>query len=474
MNTTRRSTPRSEAVQELLNAHVSKRLERALSKWAGKTDALAKQETNKAIEKYQLASILEKGGNCAANIVVATHVAKASHPDLKAKLVSNPNVRFDTLPAHKEVGSHLLTTDGSLADTTGDGAHNAAAYELYLLLDIDFEGKSLGAWLDAKDQDVALAFSPENVSDDEAKDLAARYASLLKEKSKLATDTRAKQLYWLVGEDPSNNNSYHLLAPLYATSLAHAVYNVIQEDRFGEEGKLARQARRESKWHDGVVRDYPDLAVQKLGGAHPRNVSQLNNDRRGNNYLLSCAPPTWTTPKRRAPWRFSSVFDRIYGVREEVQISARALLLFLKSDPPQNMHTKNKVDAYVDSLIDELVQMSNEYQHGLDAGWSRDARVELAEAEQLWLDPRRAAIKEESEFREQWLWQDWPAEIGRRFGNWLNAQLDGHLPVGDAEMRQWRKELLLDEDEGGWAQQLHRLRKSVDAPSYIPVLEGEV
>lgn len=474
MNTQRRSTPRSEAVQALLNTHVSGRLQRALSKWEGKTDALAKQETKKAIEKYQLASILEKGGNCAANIAVATHVAKATHPDLKAKWVSNPYVRFDTLAAHKEVGSHLLTIDGSLADTTGDGAHNAAAYELYLLLDIAFEGKSLGVWLEGKDPDVALAFSPATASDDEAKELAARYASLLKEKSKPATDTRAKQLYWLVGEDPSDNSAYHLLAPLYATSLAHAVYNVIQEDRFGEEGKLARQARREGKWHDGVVRDYPNLAVQKLGGTKPQNISQLNSERRGNNYLLSCAPPIWTTSKRRAPWRLSSVFDRIYGVREEVQITVRALFRFLKSDPPQNADTRNRVDVHVDSLIDELVQMASEYQHGLDAGWSHDARVELADAEQLWLDPRRAAIEEEIDFRERWLKQDWPAEIGRRFGNWLNVQLDGHLPVGDAEMRQWRKELLLDEDEGGWAQQLHRLRKAMDAPTYTPVREGAV
>lgn len=433
---------------------------------------MAKQETKKALEKYRLASILEKGANCAANIAVATHVAKATHPDLKAKLVTNPHVRFDTLPAHNEVGSHLLSMSDSLADTTGDGAHNAAAYELYLLLDIVFEGKHLGTWLDENDLDVTLAFSPATASDEEAKSLADKYASLLKEKSNLASDTRAKQLYWLVGDDASDNTAYHLLAPLYATSLAHAIYNVIQQDRFGEEGKLARQARSEGKWHDGVVCDYPDLAVQKLGGTKPQNISQLNSERRGNNYLLSCAPPLWVTAKRRAPWRLPSVFDRIYGAREEVQITVRALLRFLKGGPPQNVGTRNRIDAHVDSLIDELVQMASDYQQGLDAGWSRDARVELAEAEQLWLDPHRAAIKEEVDFRERWLWQDWPAEIGRRFGNWLNAQLEGHLPVGDAEMRQWRKELLLDEDDGGWAQQLHRLRKSVDARTYIPTREG--
>ncbi|MCB1822700.1 MAG: type I-F CRISPR-associated protein Csy1, partial [Candidatus Competibacteraceae bacterium] len=66
------------------------------------------------------------------------------------------------------------------------------------------------------------------------------------------------------------------------------------------------------------------------------------------------------------------------------------------------------------------------------------------------------------------------AQIGHRFANWLNTQLEGRLPVGDAEFRQWKKELLIDEDDGGWAQQLHRLRKELDAPTYIPVREGQV
>ncbi len=118
------------------------------------------------------------------------------------------------------------------------------------------------------------------------------------------------------------------------------------------------------------------------------------------------------------------------------------------------------------------MQFASEYQGGLPAGWSRDPDVELAEAERLWLDPRRAELPEESEFRKQWLLQDWPAQIGRRFANWLNIGLEDRLPVGDAELRQWKKELLLDEDDGGWAHKLHRLRRELDAPAYIPVREG--
>lgn len=460
-------------MRKLLNEHISRRLAKSLGKWEGKKDSLAKQEIKKAHEKYRLNSILDKGAACSANIAVATHVAKATHPDLKAKLVTNPNIRFCELPFHEEVGSHVLPDGRSLADTTGDGAYNAAAYELYLLLDLEFEGKSLGAWLGEQDRDAIQAFAEEAASDEKAAAQAGKYAALLEKKvSQPATDNRAKQLYWLVGNDPTDDGAYHLLAPLYATSLAHAVYGVIQEDRFGEANKAARQARRERSNHAGVFRDYPRLAMQKLGGTKPQNISQLNSERRGSNYLLSASPPLWKSRQLRSPRRLPSVFDRIYGVRDEVRTTVRALARFLDSEPEANVRTRNRVDAYIDSLIDELVQLAGEYQQGLPAGWSRDADVELAQAERLWLDPQRAELPEEKDFREQWLRQDWPAQIGHRFGNWLNTQLEGRLPVGDAELRQWKDELLLDEDDGGWAQKLHRLRKDLDAPTYILAREG--
>ncbi len=325
-------------MRKRLHEHVCRRLTKALEKWEGKNDSLAKQEIKKAHDKYRLEAILEKGAACSANIAVTTHVAKATYPDLKAKLVTNPNIRFGELQVWDEVGSHVLPDGKSLADTTGDGAYNAAAYELYLLLDLEFEGKPFGTWLGEQDRDAVQAFVGEAASDEEATALAGKYAALLVEKTlQPATHSRAKQLYWLVGNDSSDDSAYHLLAPLYATSLAHAVYGVIQEDRFGDASKAARQARRERKAHDGAFRDYPDLAVQKLGGTKPQNISQLNSERRGNNYLLSAAPPVWASRQLRSPRRLPSVFDRIYGARAEVRDMVRALSRFLESGPPPTL-----------------------------------------------------------------------------------------------------------------------------------------
>lgn len=416
------------------------------------------------IAQYQPAVWLNDAARRVKQIQAVTHSLKAIHPDARG---TNLYVLPERLTQHLDMGSHVLGRSFA-----GDVVGNAAALDVYKFLKLEVDGRNLLDWLQAKEDDILHALSDE---ENEAQQWCAAFTALTQPTDiPIASHTLAKQIYWLVGQDPTNDADYHLLAPLYATSLAHVIYSALQEDRFSEANKTARQAFRERKAHDGVYRDYPNLAVQKLGGTKPQNISQLNSERRGNNYLLSCAPPTWTSRELRRPWRLSSIFDRIYGVRSDVRETVRDLIWFLDHESATNMQTRNRVDAYVDTLIDELVQLASEYQRGLEPGWTRDERVELAEPEQLWLDPRRAEIPEEKEFREKWLLQDWPAQIGHRFANWLNTQLEGRLPVGDAEFRQWKKELLIDEDDGGWAQQLHRLRKELDAPTYIPVREGQV
>lgn len=284
-----------------------------------------------------------------------------------------------------------------------------------------------------------------------------------------SSHTRAKQLYWLTGSDACADEGYELLAPLFATSLAHAVHAQVQEDRFGESNKAARQARRERKAHDGVFHDYPGLAVQKMGGTKPQNISQLNSERGGVNYLLASLPPVWRSSDVRLPVHASSVFDKLFIGRPEVRSTVRKLRAFLATDPEPNLQTRERREAFVDALIDEMVSLAGEVQQALPAGWSRDAERfgKLVREEQLWLDPLRAELRDEADFAREWLWMDWPAEVGKRFANWLNSQLFGQLPVGDAEARVWRKELLTDED--GFVQQLRELRKRLDAPAYIPI-----
>lgn len=457
METSQEPTTRCLRIRQAMQTHVQNRLQHALAKLEGKKDDTAtKQKRQAALDKFQLDLILEKGAAAASQIAIASHIAKGIHPDLKVKEVSNLAVNFANLPDLQELGSHALANMcESLLDTTGNGSYNAAAYELYLLLDSEFEGAKLAHLLEQQDADAIAAFEM-----GQQKGFADQCVELLQNKcSTAAAHTYSKQIFWLNdGADPSEDANFEVLVPLYPASLVHQVYQQIQEHRFGEANKAARQARRERKPHDGVYCDYPGLAVKKLGGTKPQNISQLNFERKGMNYLLSSLPPVWATSTQRLPVNAESVFDWLFGARPEVRRCVKALRDFLTTDPDPNLETRQRRETLVDGLIDELAALAGELQQ-LQPGWTREAPrfAKLARAEQLWLDPLRAELPEEEPFAQEWLALEWPTEIGKRFGRWLNQQLQDRLPVGDIEARAWAKELLADEE--GFREHLRSLRR---------------
>jgi len=413
---------------------------------AAKLDALADDDHRRPglIAQHEPAAWLSEAARQASQIQLVTHALKPLHPDARGTSLHVPP---EKMPQRAEVGSHCLRA-GYSRDVVG----NAAALGVYKLLRLVVDGQTLLAWLEAGDAEAIAALSDDP---EEAAAWRAAFVGITQSGAEgPATHTRAKQVYWLVGEDPVSNEDFHLLFPLFPTSLAHELYAVIQDVRFGEGSKAARQARREQRWHDGAVREYPDLAAQKLGGTKPQNVSQLNSERRGINYLLSSLPPRWRSRDVRIPFHTGSVFGRIYGGREVVRETVRGLREFLKSDPPANVATRERVSGYLDVLIDELVCLASEYQRALEPGWTRDARCELHWAERLWLDPY-SRLMAESQAAVDGLArapadQDWPGQIGSRFAAWVNHQLQENLPVGDIEHRHWRRELLADERLVDW------------------------
>jgi CRISPR-associated protein Csy1 len=417
---------------DVIGSFIQERLQAKLDKLKPDEDA----QRAELIAQHQRDIWLQSAARRVQQIQAVTHSLKPIHPDARG---TNLYVQPGTLASLAELGSHAL------GDTlTPDVVGNAAALDVYKLLKLEVAGVNLLAALQANQSDALLALSADPP---QAQALREAFVSLtLAREGGASSHVRAKQLYWLAGNDPCDDAAYHLLAPLYATSLAHAVYAPLQEARFGEANKAARQARRDGKAHDRAYHDYQDLAVQKMGGTKPQNISQLNSERGGTNYMLASLPPrAWKTGQRYLPLRANSVFERAFGARPAVRNMVKAFLAFLVSNPEPNRHARQKVDDYLDSLVDEVVIYAGEMQ-SQPAGWSLDERYDdLALAEKLWLDPNRAELPTEAAFAQEWNRQDWPEQIGKRFANWLNAQLQGKLPVGDAEAREWRRVLLADD-----------------------------
>jgi len=387
----------------------------------------------------------------------ATHIVKGIHSG-----ANGTNVRAlpKPLPDCEELGTHSLGANLEF-DVAIPGAREAGVYPF---LQMDIGGMSLLEALRNDDTDALHALHDDEA---EARQLRADLLSLLYPKqTPPASHAYAKQIYWCVDEDPEQGFIYHLLAPLYPSSLVHEVYKTI-EAASGEANKPARDARRNKKYHTGAVHVYPSLVVHHIVASNPQNVSSVMKKQGGKAYLLSSAPPHWKSSKVRIPYRCKTVFDRIYGGRPAVRAALSELLDFLLENPPQQWEVRRKREHYVSSLIGELMQMSAEYRQGLTAGWSRSPEVRLREDECCWLDPYRVCIPEESEFRKSWIEMEWVDEVRARFAHWLNEQLDD-LPVGDVEYHKWKRELLKTDIVGTWARELY---KELTGSLYQPVEE---
>lgn len=377
-------------------------------------------------QQFIPATWLEDAARRVKQIQAVTHSLKPIHPDARGSSLYCPP---QAQPALQVVGSHCLG-ENFASDVVG----NAAALDVYKFLKMEHRGRSLLALATAHDGDLAAALSDDAA---QAEEWIDAFSGLTEPRGRVASHTLAKQLYWPIGDSPNDNTGFHLLVPLYASSLAHRVYQVVQDDRFSDEAKDARVAKKENKFSERPVREYPELAIQKLGGTKPQNISQLNSERRGENLLFASVPPVWRSFELKPLLRTDSMFRR-YGGRSEVKKMVKALLAFLKSDPARKLETRERRAEWVDGLIDEFLQFSAELR-SLPPGWSQSPECHLPHSEKHWLDPEGV---------EQALTSDGlplPADtaklVSSMFANWLNAELRDPLPMGDQEYLEWRNRM---------------------------------
>ena len=438
------SEDRRTRFRAAIEAFLQERLDAKLDKLADddpKRDAL--------IQQHRPDTWLPDAARRVAQIQAVTHSLKPIHPDARG---TNLYCRPSTLTAKPEIGSHTLA-DSFDDDVVG----NAAALDVYKFLKRPVDERPLLDWMLDADPDIHAALSPETELADA---WITAFTGLTRPRNEaFASHTQAKQLYWLAGDDPADDSQYRILAPLYASSLAHAVFRTLNEDRFGEAAKQAREAHRKNELHDSGHREYPDLAVQKLGGTKPQNISQLNSERGGNNYLLgSLPPPPWDSQLQLLPRRGQDSIFEVWSKNFDVWIPAEALRAYLhdvRSDR-STMPIRDTRDALSDHLIDMVLAFSAAVQEHAP-GWTADASCSLRnEDEQLWLDPFRC--EHDTAFRERWQTMAWVRPICDRFGQWLNSELKKRLKLGEDEaatQRHWSTELARHPD---WLFELDQLK----------------
>lgn len=407
-------------IRSTIAAFLQERLQSKLDKLK-EGDAETRQ---KLLDEHQPAVWIADAVHRSGWIQQVSHPIKFTHPSADGSSLSSAG---NPQAAALELGTHSLAGLGA-SDVVG----NAAALDVYKFLRLTVDDRSLLEWAIARAPAFAEALSEDPA---QAAEWMAAFAALPDPKGKPASHKLAKQLYWPVG-----NGAYHLLAPLLSSSLAHAVHQRISEDR--KAAKAAREAKRAGKAHpQGYRRDYPKLAIQSFGGSKPQNVSQLNSERRGQNYLLASLPPIWRSAAIHPPLKTETVFARHFERRREVRRLVEALRDFLRSvaDVKNNKRIKDTCQQMAADLCDQALQMAAELRE-LEPNWSAGAECRLNLAEQCWLDPGRRLTDEE--FAAHYRRGDWKDEVCLRFANWLNPRLRTDKTLfGGPEALEWKKML---------------------------------
>lgn len=329
-------------------------------------------------------------------------------------------------PAPSTTKSYLTTEtlQSSYYDITNSNG-NLITHARFLILNLD--GETVYNKLEKNNDNWLFEFTN---NPEQAKKWADGLKLWVAETADINDASRLKQSYFYLSEE-----AYHIISPLFSSSLCQAIYDKIRFSTFSQENKRLRKARKDKKYAEGELVEYPNFAIMNFGGTQPQNISAGNFERHGEAFLLPCSPPRWQSslkPPTSSHSLYEGEFDRrAWKLAKELQLYLSKL-----QERKGNMEIRNHVKQLVYQIIDTLLDYVAEI-HSLEniAGWSEN-NCKLKDSHKLWLDLHR---KDENFqlYRDSGEWQQ---EVCKDFGLWLNKKLESKTMVfAKIESSHWAK-----------------------------------
>lgn len=396
-----------------------------------------KETLAEAKDKYSVANwIPDAATRMAKQLKFGTHISKGVHP-----MSRGDNISFDKTD---DLSVTLIGTH-SIESNYIDANSSAAALPLAAFFDFEIDDTT-------KIRDLILVDNTDFVASlagDQS--LAKTYqqnfkAALQNVITEPVTDERNKQLLWVTnayqGEDIDELNYINII-PLYPSVLTHEMYQRINQLKFSDENKAARDNRFKKTADQQPYISLNNLATVQLGGTKSQNVGRLNNFQSGRNYLLPSLPPILNLADSTfKPSKFANtIFAK--SLANKVNPILQDIFYVVKS-------AKNTVDIRdarkeaMDEILKRIFEFANYMRNDLPAGWTKDS--ELDECEQFWLDPKRAELPDEEEWSARREQTEWHKEIIHRFARWMNTLLqekfkDIRTEIADPEHNQWEQDI---------------------------------
>lgn len=371
------------------------------------------QLQQEADEKFALANWLPDAARRATQLTMVSHPSKFSHPSAKTSSVIAKSSQAD---------------DGYLrsgnVDYELDVFGNAAAMDVYKFLSLEMnDGKTVLTHLEEDSTAIKSLFTLPT----------ANYGSLkqgltsIKQLDDLSrTDHLVKQVYFPVGD------TYHLLSLLTPSGLLTQVKTRIDNIRFSDETKQAKECRKKNEHHTTGYDDIFDLTITAFGGTQPQNVSVLNSQNAGRAYLLASAPPNLKQRQVRLPTHNffrNSLRARLF--KEEFHSLDKLIRTGIN-----NIHVREGIRNTLKFIIDQVLQRAFRVR-AYEPGWSNTEHYQsLPLAQRIWLDDANLEQRESQD--------DWLEDVVSDFARWILDTYEylckeTYIKLSDHELREVRR-----------------------------------
>lgn len=394
----------------------------------------AKTKIEQLEQKYILDNWMDDAANrMASQLKFGTHISKGVHPDSRG---DNVYFRAEHPLPDGVVGSQVLKA--SALDANG----NAAALPLAAFFNY-FVGEESSVKLRDLIQNTHSAIQGAFA---ETEEKSQEYATLFKaaldnDITNPVTYDRNKQLLWPLSETAIQENRYICLVPLYPSALTHSLYQTINEARYSEANKQARESRKKKSVEQRSYLSINELAITKLGGTKPQNISQLISSQGGRNYLLPSLPPKLN----QSGFSISKIQTSFFNnrLRYFCRFGLNELFEVIQADK-STMDVREQRKQALDMILGQILGLAASIQESYMPGWSKDYQLDMAQ--KFWLDPGREVLEGEETFAERKASSDWVSAIEKGFSLWLNKQLKDQFrqkkyDFGETEYLEWMKEM---------------------------------
>jgi len=294
---------------------------------------------------FELDQWLPNAANRAGQMSIATHPCTFSHPSAR----KNKNGYASSIIAKQPAANDGFLRTGNVQVGT-DALGNAAALDVYKFLTLVLsDGQTLLKHIES-DSDIAtglLDLSPSNGPS--YTELKQGFLAITQGSEELVTSSKIKQVFFPVDGDVTSGQ-YHQLSLLTPSGIVFDLRKRLDNMRFGDDIKAAREKRKSQQPHISH-REMYNLATIGYGGTKPQNISVLNNQNGGKAHLLMSLPPSFLRREKSFPRTdFFKVSVRYSQCRPEFYA-----LHNLYSTTENNKALRNHRDDIYCSIVDHII-----------------------------------------------------------------------------------------------------------------------